>query len=95
MNLATEQLGALLDAQRLETSLLQARIERLTSVIQEHGIPLPPDDPRLGASDGEHLLQCRRVVHAAYRLLAELEALRDMVGSGTELLERENWRGDG
>jgi transposase len=81
-----EQVQALAEAQRLEVSLLQAHIERLRAALREHGIPLPDEDPRLGASDGEHLEQCKAVVRAAYALLGELRTLEQMVGSGVELL---------
>ena len=77
---------ALASAQRLEVELLQAHIERLRAALREHGIPLPDEDPRLGASDGEHLEQCKAVVRAAYALLGELRTLEAMVGSGVELL---------
>jgi hypothetical protein len=86
-------------AHRLDTMLLQGRVERLTALVREHGIPLPDEDPRLGASDGEHLARCRAVVDTAYRLLEATEAferalgeLRATVGSGIELLRDERWR---
>lgn len=91
---------ALNAAHRLESELLLTRIERLNALVREHGIPLPKDDPRLGASDGEHLAACRRVVMAAYGLLeqaAELEAalggLRAFIGSGMEFVNQDSWRG--
>lgn len=77
--------------QRIELRELQGRVEILTALVAEHGIQTPADDPRLGASGAEHLAQCRRVVRLAYELLMELEALREMVGSGMELLE-DSWR---
>ena len=73
-------------AHRLDVRELTHRVERLTSVLKEHGIPMPEDDPRLGASDGEHLEACRKVVTKAYELLEALDDLRVMVGSGVELL---------
>lgn len=86
-------------AHRLEAAMLQTRIERLTALVREHGLPVPQEDPRLGASDGEHLARCRTVVLAAYRLLEaadELERalneLRATVGSGMELVRGERWR---
>lgn len=79
-------------AHRLEVSLLMSRVERLTALLREHGIPLPGEDVRLGASDGEHLEACRTVVVAAYELLARLEELRAMVGAGMELVGGERWR---
>ena len=91
---------ALSASYRLENTMLQTRIERLTAIISEHGIPLPGDDPRLGASDGDHLAACRRVVIAAYDLLEqtnELESaltdLKTMVGSGMEFVNQKTWRG--
>lgn len=83
-----EQVMALAAAHRVEVALLQTRIERLHAVLREHGIPPPDDDPRLGASDGEHLEASRAVVSAAYSLLDRLEELHAMVGSGVELLRR-------
>jgi hypothetical protein len=82
---------ALSEAHRLEVSLLQTRIERLTAVLREHGLPIPGDDPRLGLSDGEHLLACREVVIAAYTLLERLDDLKLLVGSGMELLDEKGW----
>lgn len=86
-------------AHHLERVLLTTRIERLCAVIREHGIPLPEEDPRLGASDGEHLAASRRVVTAAYGLLEGIEEferalaeLRSLVGSGMELVGKESWR---
>src|SRR5262245_65001130 len=85
-------------AHRIEVAELQTRIERLTAILREHGIPLPIDDPRLGASDGEHLRQCRDVVTTAYALMEQITAfedaltdLRRMVGSGVEMLG-DTWR---
>lgn len=86
---------------RVENQLLMSRVERLSALVREHGIPLPGDDPRLGASDGEHLAACRRVVVAAYALLEqadELEAalaeLKSLVGSGMEFVtQSESWHG--
>jgi hypothetical protein len=82
------QAFALQEAHRLEVELLQIQIERLRSALREHGIPLPAEDPLLGASDGEHLAACQAVVSTAYDLLERLEELRQMVGSGHELLKR-------
>ena len=89
----------LVAAHRLEVSLLSARIDRLTALLREHEIPLPESDPRLGASDGEHLAACRAVVVAAYSLLERaddleraLGELRRIVGSGMELVRAERWR---
>lgn len=92
--------AAAADAHRLEVVLLLTRIERLTALIREHGIPLPTaDDPLLGVSDSEHLAASRRVVTAAYDVLeraSELEAalddLRSMIGSGMELVGGGRWR---
>lgn len=89
------ELAAISAAHHLETSLLQTRIERLTALLREHGIPLPEEDPRLGASDGEHLLACRNTVIAAYDLLLRLEELRSIVGSGMEFVGQERWRSSG
>lgn len=87
------ELVGILDAHRLETTLLQVRVERLTAVLREHGLPIPGDDPRLGASDGEHLEQCRQVVNAAYELLTQLRTLERMVGSGMEFVkDDQSWR---
>lgn len=88
-----EAVFALAEAHRLEVSLLQIRIERLTAVLREHDIPIPGDDPLLGASDGEHLEACRAVVRGAYELLPALETLRALVGSGMELVDGERWHG--
>lgn len=89
-------------AHRLDTLMLQTRIERLTAVIREHGLPLPGEDERLGASDGDHLAACRQVVSSAYQLLehaATLEQaltdLRRMVGSGMELVGHHDWQQEG
>ncbi len=82
---------ALTEAHRLEVSLLQVQIERLRAILREHGIPLPEEDPMLGASDGEHLEACKAVVRGAYELLPHLEELRRIVGSGMELLEDKRW----
>ena len=79
-------------AHRLEANELQGRIERLVALLREHGIALPEEDPRLGASDGEHLEACRTVVVKAYELLEALDALRAMVGSGMELIGGDEWR---
>jgi hypothetical protein len=79
-------LQALVAVHRLEVQLLQVQIERLRALLREHDIPLPQEDARLGASDGEHLEACKAVVRGAYELLPHLEALREMVGSGVELL---------
>lgn len=94
-----ELASAYAQAQRLEVGLLQARCERLTALVREHGLPIPGDDPRLGASDGDHLAACRRVVVAAYELLEHmreldeaLTELRRMVGSGMELVGGDPWR---
>lgn len=94
-----EVVEAMAAAHHLETVMLSTRIERLIAVVREHGIPLPGEDPMLGASDGEHLAASRRVVIAAYDLLVqadELESaladLRTMVGSGMELVKGEAWR---
>lgn len=87
-----ELFWAILDAQRLETSLLADRIERLTALLHEHGVPVPEDDPSLGASGAEHLLACRNVVAAAYDLLERLEELKAIVGSGMEFVRQERWR---
>lgn len=85
----------------LEKRLLMTRIERLTALLREHGLPLPEEDPRLGASDGQHLVACRNVVKSAYDLLSaisafetSLDVLRAEVGSGVELLG-ESWRKEG
>lgn len=86
------ELAALSAAHHLETSLLQARIEILTALAREHDIPIPGDDPLLGASDGEHLIACRNVVTAAYDLLERLDELKAIVGSGMELVGGEPWR---
>jgi hypothetical protein len=86
MTLTVQETHALAEAWHVERLLLESRIERLRAIIREHGIPLPEEDPLLGASDGEHLEQCRAVVTAAYALLTELDSLREMVGSGVELL---------
>ena len=90
---------ALQAAQRLEVSLLLTKIERLNAVVREHGIPLPGDDPRLGASDGDHLAACRQVVTTAYDLLeaaksfeVALAELRTLVGSGMELVGGAPWK---
>ena len=80
------------EAHHLEVVLLQQRVERLHAVLREHGIPLPEEDPRLGASDGDHLRACRDVVIAAYELLERLEDLKSLVGSGMELMGGEPWR---
>lgn len=85
------QIQALVEAHFLETRLLQAHIERLRAVLREHGIPLPEEDPLLGASDGEHLEACKAVVRGAYELLPALERLRTMVGSSMELIDGERW----
>jgi hypothetical protein len=82
--------GTLLDAHKLELRVQQQRIERLEAVLREHGIPLPNEDPALGASSYEHLQACRAVVRGAYELLPQLERLRELVGSGMELLD-ERW----
>lgn len=94
----SELAAAIAVVHRVEAGLLQTRLERLTALLREHGIPLPDEDPRLGASDGEHLAACRRVVVAAYALLEQadeleeaLAALRTLVGSGSELLQK-GWR---
>lgn len=86
-------------AHRTDVRELSGRIERLVAVLREHGIPMPEEDPRLGASDGEHLEACRRVVVAAYDLLecereltTALAELRSLVGSGMELVGGESWR---
>ena len=85
-------------AHRLESTLLLSRIERLTAVIREHGIPLPGEDPMLGASDGDHLAACRTVVTTAYDFLEAsrafeqaLRELRSLVGSGMELIGGAPW----
>jgi len=83
---------ALMDAHRMEVLLLQTRIERMGALLREHGIPLPSEDPRLGVSDGEHLMACTKVVSAAYDLLERLEELRAIVGSGMEFVGAEPWR---
>lgn len=80
------QVMALAEAHLIEVALLQTRIERLHALLREHGIVPPREDPLLGASDGEHLEACQAVVSAAYELLARLDELREMVGSGAELL---------
>jgi len=92
-------LAAAAGVHHLEVRLLQTRIERLSAIVREHGLSLPAGDSLLGVSDGEHLAACRRVVVAAYDLLGacgELEAaladLRQLVGSGMELLEDRSWR---
>ena len=74
-----------LAAFKLEMRLQQSYIEQLHALLREHGIALPPEDMRLGASGAEHLEQCRAVVKAAYELAAELERLKAMIGSGHEL----------
>lgn len=86
-------------AHRLEGALLSTRIERLTALLREHGVPLPEEDPRLGMSDGEHLVASMRVVTAAYELLEKVDdfeqaliQLRQLVGSGMELVGKEKWR---
>lgn len=68
------------------------RVERLTALLREHGVPTPDDDPLLGASDGAHLAACRDVVTCAYDLLFALERLRDLVGAGMELVRDDVWR---
>jgi len=94
-----EVVEALAAAHHLETANLSTRIARLTAICREHGIPMPSDDPLLGASDGEHLAASRRVVIAAYDLLVQMDEftaalaeLRTMVGSGMELVGGEPWR---
>lgn len=94
-----ELVEALAAAHYLETAQLATRIARLTALCREHGLALPSDDPLLGTSDGEHLVASRRVVIAAYELLAQIEEftealteLREMVGSGMELVSGEPWR---
>lgn len=84
----SEQVLALASAHRIEVWRLQQRIELLHAVLREHGIEPPQEDPRLGASDGEHYAVCVDVVQAAYTLLEHLDELREMVGSGAELLRR-------
>lgn len=91
-NLERDVLIAMSEAHRLEVALLQTRIERLHALAREHDIPIPADDPLLGVSDGEHLIACRAVVTAAYALLERLDELREMVGSGMELIGGESWR---
>lgn len=83
---------AMSEAHRLEVALLATRIERLTALLREHDVPVPEEDPRLGISDGEHLIACRLVVVAAYELLERLEDLKRIVGSGMELVGKERWR---
>lgn len=85
-------------AHHLERTLLLARIERLTALVREHGLALPPDDTRLGVSDGEHLAACRLLVTTAYEMLeaiqnfdTALHELRALVGSGMELVGGESW----
>ena len=94
-----ELASALAMVHDVEARLLQTRVERLSAILREHGIPLPEEDPKLGASDGEHLAACRKVVQAAYALLGamgDLEGalveLRALVGSGMELVREEGWR---
>lgn len=97
---ASAELAAALDsAKRFDDHLLQQRIERLTAIIREHGLPLPEEDPHLGASDGDHLDACKKVVTAAYDLLEASETLeralaelRALVGSGMEFVGSESWR---
>jgi len=91
----TELAEAVSRARRVNSALLQVKIERMTALLREHGIPLPSEDPRLGASDGEHLARCRAVVTSAYELLEKidqfdrsLDELRETVGSGVELLRK-------
>jgi hypothetical protein len=86
-------------AHHLEKSLLLTRIQRLTDLLKEHNIEVAQDDPLLGASDIEHLKQCRSVVIHAYDLLQSIKdfetALRDLrttVGSGMELVGGNSWR---
>ena len=74
-----------LAAFKLEMRLQQSYIEQLHALLREHGIPLPAEDSRLGASGAEHLEQCKAVVTAAYELVQELERLKAMIGSGHEL----------
>lgn len=83
---------AMAQAHALDKALLLTRLERLTALLQEHGVPLPEEDPALGASDGQHLEACRLVVTKAYELLEALEDLKALVGSGMELVEKEIWR---
>jgi hypothetical protein len=84
--------GAMFAVHRLETALLQQRIELLEAVLREHGIPSPAEDSSLGASGADHLEACRNVVRGAYELIPHLESLRAIVGSGMELLNPEPWR---
>lgn len=86
-------------AQHLNAALLCTRIERLTGLLHEYGVPTPEDDPLLGASDGEHLIASRQVVIAAYEMLERmadfekaLNELRRLVGTGMELVGKEKWR---
>ena len=87
MPVMTSELQALSEAHRLEVLTLQVKIEILRAIIKEHGIPLPKEDPLLGASDGEHLEACKAVVRGAYELLPHLRELERLVGSGMELLD--------
>jgi hypothetical protein len=87
-----ELFAAVEQARDLEATLLQTQIERLTAVIKEHGLPVPGEDARLGASGLEHLAACQLVVTKAYELFDALEALKLIVGSGMELLRTESWR---
>jgi hypothetical protein len=75
-----------ISAFKLEQRLQQQYIERLHALLREHDIPLPAEDSLLGASGHEHYAACREVVIVAYELLQRLEELREIVGSGHELL---------
>ena len=90
---------AIAAAHRLETRQLLTRMERMAALLEEHGIPLPSEDRALGASSLEHAAATRAVVLTAYDLLASMDAfdhalgrLREIVGSGTEMLQPP-WKG--
>lgn len=80
-------------AHRLEVYELEGRLERAYAVMRDHGIPLPNEDEKLGASGAEHLDACRDVVLSAYELLESLERLKHIVGSGMEFVGAPQWRG--
>lgn len=77
-------------AHKLDVFTLKSRIKRLEDELIARNIPLPT--PPIDRSGEAHYEKCREIVNIAYDLLERMEELRQIIGSGVELLQTEAWR---
>jgi hypothetical protein len=69
---------ALLHRHRHDMARMEARVARYRALLEEHGIPLPPD-PAAEALDA-YLADCRRLARAASEFVVALGTSAELLG---------------